>query len=217
MKKINWQYALGEIIIVMVGISLAFALNNWNEKRKEENVKDLYLKSLANDIEKEMDHLTQNDSLLNLRISTIDEALRLLNKEGQEKFSAAFKIFEAANIISFYPENVTYLTMVNSGDMRLINDFDLRRKIESHYNQQHRLIKENYERILIINKKYLGKFFVNEIDYTTFNKGQAKFLDNPKLVNILKSLSGSYQLALKANQSCLESNRALLEAIKTAN
>ena len=55
---------------------------------------------------------------------------------------------------------------------------------------------------------------MNEIDYAAFNKGQAKFLDNPRLVNILRSLFGSYNLALQANQSCLESNRALFEAIE---
>jgi len=217
MKKINWQYALGEIIIVMVGISLAFALNNWNENRKEQNEKKLYLQSLVIDIEKEIEHLSQNDSLIKLKLSNINTILELLSKEGKEKFNAAFKVFEVANIVSFYPENVTYLTMINSGDIQLIKDFDLRRKIETHYNQQHRLTKENYERILIINKQYLGDFFVNEIDYAAFNKGQAKFLDNPKLGNILRSLFGSYNLALQANQSCLDSNKALLDAIKYAN
>jgi len=40
------------------------------------------------------------------------------------------------------------------------------------------------------------------------------FLENPKLNNILRSLKGAYQLAQKANQSCLVSNRKLLSALE---
>ena len=32
--KINWQYAIGEVILIFVGITLAIAFNNWNEERK---------------------------------------------------------------------------------------------------------------------------------------------------------------------------------------
>ncbi len=37
--KINWTYALGEIIIVIIGITIAFALNNWAENAKGRKTK----------------------------------------------------------------------------------------------------------------------------------------------------------------------------------
>lgn len=33
--KLNWKYALGEIALIFIGISLAIAVQNWNEERKE--------------------------------------------------------------------------------------------------------------------------------------------------------------------------------------
>ena len=32
-----FKYAIGEIVLVMIGILLALQINNWNEKRKETN------------------------------------------------------------------------------------------------------------------------------------------------------------------------------------
>ena len=38
MKKINWRYAIGELLIVIIGISVAFALNNWSASLKENDL-----------------------------------------------------------------------------------------------------------------------------------------------------------------------------------
>ena len=56
--KINWKYAIGEVIIVIVGISVAFLLNNWASERKEAKIRQQYLVNLANDLSGEIDHLT---------------------------------------------------------------------------------------------------------------------------------------------------------------
>ena len=215
MKKINWRYALGEIIIVMIGISLAFALNRWNEGRKENALKKLYLQGLSIDLEKEAAHLMENDSLIRVKISMISNILQQLNEN--ENYKALSGVFEIANVVEFYPENVTYLAMVNSGDMKLIDDFELRKKIEEHYNKSHQNTQNNFERIVNINKEYLGEFFIKEIDYSLLRSGKVDFLEKPILGNILRSLQGAYKLAIKANNDCLNSNKELLEAIKAVN
>lgn len=33
--KLNWKYALGEIALIFIGISLAIAVQNWNEEIRE--------------------------------------------------------------------------------------------------------------------------------------------------------------------------------------
>ena len=50
MKKIDWANHLIEFITVVIGIGLAFALNNWNEKRKEINQAALFLNSIKEEI-----------------------------------------------------------------------------------------------------------------------------------------------------------------------
>ena len=43
-------YAIGEIILVVIGILIALQINNWNEKSKEYNQIANYAKSLAQDL-----------------------------------------------------------------------------------------------------------------------------------------------------------------------
>lgn len=47
--KINWKYAAGEIIIVIIGISIAFTLNSWAAGRKDKVLAKQYLENLKQD------------------------------------------------------------------------------------------------------------------------------------------------------------------------
>ena len=73
MKKINWQYALGEVIIVSIGITIAFALNNWKEARNNQKIKQQYLSSLKTDIQKEIKQLESLQQLFRQKILLIIE------------------------------------------------------------------------------------------------------------------------------------------------
>ncbi|MGG5485632.1 hypothetical protein [Gaetbulibacter sp. PBL-D1] len=50
MKK-KFTYALGEILIVIVGISIAFTMNKCSENSKSEALKQQYLENIKSDIE----------------------------------------------------------------------------------------------------------------------------------------------------------------------
>lgn len=47
------KYAIGEIILVVIGILIALQINNWNENRKNEKLKYSYKVSLINDLSKD--------------------------------------------------------------------------------------------------------------------------------------------------------------------
>jgi hypothetical protein len=51
------RYAIGEIVLVMVGILLALQVNNWNEERKTKNIEHNYLESIKTDLYQNIDEL----------------------------------------------------------------------------------------------------------------------------------------------------------------
>jgi hypothetical protein len=43
-------YAVGEIILVVIGILIALSINNWNDERKKSSLKENYIESLKRDL-----------------------------------------------------------------------------------------------------------------------------------------------------------------------
>ena len=48
-----WSYALGEILLLVIGILIALQINNWNEDRKERKLAATYLDNLELDLQAE--------------------------------------------------------------------------------------------------------------------------------------------------------------------
>ena len=44
------KYAIGEIILVVIGILIALQINNWNENKKENQKEQLYINALHEEL-----------------------------------------------------------------------------------------------------------------------------------------------------------------------
>ena len=45
-----FKYAIGEIILVVIGILIALQVNNWNQSNQQKVIEQTYLKNLLNDL-----------------------------------------------------------------------------------------------------------------------------------------------------------------------
>lgn len=48
------RYAIGEILLVVIGILIALQVNNWNEHRKQRNKERYYLTNIKTDLNRNM-------------------------------------------------------------------------------------------------------------------------------------------------------------------
>lgn len=213
MKKINWKYGIGEIIIVIIGLYEAFSLNSFKEETKNNKLKVEYLESLALDIEKEMTMLKKNDDEIYTILKTIHDIKPFLGHKKGNRDTIANKVLELFIMEEFYPENSTYKTLINSGDMKLINNFKLRRSIEEHYSR-HKTTLKSYEKLANIYENHFNHLFVHNINFEEIKEGNTNFLDNKLLKNIIVTIEGSYYLIMNENRQCEKSNENLLEKIK---
>ncbi|MFY9242466.1 MAG: DUF6090 family protein [Polaribacter sp.] len=63
-----FKYAIGEIVLVVIGILIALQINNWNENRQKNNQERMIMINLK-------EELQQNIKNLDERITYIDSAL----------------------------------------------------------------------------------------------------------------------------------------------
>ena len=52
-KKVEWRLHFIELLVVIIGISIAFTLEGWSSDRKQEKLQTNYLNSLKSDLEKD--------------------------------------------------------------------------------------------------------------------------------------------------------------------
>lgn len=123
-------YAIGEIVLVVIGILIALSINNWNIKNQEREAERISLMALQREF-------TQNMKLLN---EVIDR--NSLNIEGATKMIESFKsgvsdtISEKTianntyqtfgNEINYTPNTGVLTEIISSGDLRLIQNQELK-------------------------------------------------------------------------------------------
>ena len=75
MSKINWRDHLIQLIMVIIGITIALRLNNWGEQQKNSELREKYIASLITGLEHDVAML---DTLIltNEQFSSYYEKLR---------------------------------------------------------------------------------------------------------------------------------------------
>ncbi|GJM33554.1 MAG: hypothetical protein DHS20C18_25550 [Saprospiraceae bacterium] len=213
LKSINWRYAIGEIIIVIIGITIAFTLNKYAENAKHAIDKQKYLESLIGDLDNEMLHLNNNTEKFQQKIADIKGLFPYLNGKMDGRDTIVGKVFGLAEIIHFQPNDITYKTLINSGDLGLFDNFELKKELENHYSDQ-TLIEMDYKRQNNIHEKYFGDFMIHHIDFDQVRKGNYSFIDDKLLKNIIQSLYGTYMIAITTSEKGVERCQKLKEVLE---
>jgi hypothetical protein len=72
-------YAVGEIILVVIGILIALQINDWNQQRKDRNTEQIILKRLQNEYKLNKNQLEDKVAIRNRMISNCKDLLVLYN------------------------------------------------------------------------------------------------------------------------------------------
>jgi len=127
------KYAIGEIILVVIGILIALSINTWNQQRIQNKEEQLALINLKQDFE--YNHRTL-DSILTETINNIETQFLILKHTGnktepikKDEFNKALNVL--ADLNEFYPRNGYLDDLVNSGKLGIIRNQKLRNRLSS--------------------------------------------------------------------------------------
>ncbi|MCK0178877.1 DUF6090 family protein [Flavobacteriaceae bacterium S0862] len=130
-----FKYAIGEIVLVVIGILIALSINNWNEVSKNKQLKQVYIKSLISELN---NNIKTHERLLTIFDSRIDSYNKLFNTINAEKIStdSLKKAFHNADsFVGVAMLNKTaFEELINSNNFQIFEK-ELRDKILFYYNE----------------------------------------------------------------------------------
>ncbi len=138
-------YAIGEIILVVIGILIALQINNWNENRKSAKQENLYLKRLLSENKEDINTFNSNIADLKKGIETIENLSNALNTNGtseQELIAAANDFFGYGSIYPIFTSSTsTFDDLSSTGNLKDIKNSELRDQLVKHY-AKHKQVAE---------------------------------------------------------------------------
>ena len=128
-----FKYAIGEIILVVIGILIALQINNWNESNNQSKKELALLVSLKNDINADVLYLTRQDSLYSKIGDEAEMGLKLFYQANNIKDldSVGKLTTQLWNDLSINQN--TYNEMISSGSMYRIKNKNLQEIIIKYY------------------------------------------------------------------------------------
>ncbi|SDB31721.1 hypothetical protein SAMN03097699_0671 [Flavobacteriaceae bacterium MAR_2010_188] len=120
-------YAIGEILLVVIGILIALSINNWNEQRKDILQEQKILLQLKSDFNKNLEQL---DVKISMRSDILQASIKLLGYIDNPEFVEFDSIIQQ---LSFLITDPTFDpirdNLIESGNLHLIRHDSLRLKL----------------------------------------------------------------------------------------
>jgi len=128
----NWRYAIGEVLLIVVGISIALGANSWYENRKERADERAVLQQLSESLQVDLDNFEEH------RQSHVDQEgdiIRLVeHMEGAKPYGPEMSsFFRSVKRWREVRSNTAPYETLKSRGLDMVVSADLRSKIVYYY------------------------------------------------------------------------------------
>jgi hypothetical protein len=142
------KYAIGEIVLVVVGILIALSINNWNEERKQNELETVYLKRLHNELKKDIVTFSNEIQRLERNNEKIVNFSNVLKDENYNDstlvaLTREYMIFGTLYPI-FNPSTSTFEDLSSTGNLSVISKTEIRDSIVKHY-EDYQFVELNFK------------------------------------------------------------------------
>jgi hypothetical protein len=146
----DWTAAVIELSIVVLGILIALQVSNWNQDRQDRAHADSYYRRLKESMVSDAQNMDatvafwkQVSAYGRNAMANAESGVRV----GDSNWRTVLAWYQAGQLMPFELEDTTFLEMRDNGDLGLIADEDLRKRVAEYY----RLTATGSTRAMILN------------------------------------------------------------------
>lgn len=210
--KIDWQSKIVDLLIVIVGISIAYKLNTWNESLQSNIEFKNYLESFYEENSTNMSQLNSALEFSKTHQSNIDTLQKIL-LSGNYKDSRIENLSASLMIITSYsPSTTTMENIIASGEFELIKNIELRKRIIKTYNA-YKNTKQLENLMNDYVNQYVTPYFFEHVRFSNFSSLGSEFIEDPKFENVVIGYGVLLNQQLQGYQSNLEKVNELNEKL----
>jgi len=234
-KTTNYlKYAIGEIVLVVIGILIALQINNWNENRKLKIDERALLTNLSIEFNRKLNELEEKNSGRKENIMGINQFLkRISNRDSLISYEDMIKIIGDLQTCYEVNEEFSIIEMLfSSGKINTISNDALKAtliswpdKLEEMFEEQRVIQDIVVHEIYPLINTYVSQAYLNN-EYLSLNVDEENYFKSPFKNDFeslfsnrkFESLISVKKLYLIINyedtESLIEASKSILELIK---
>lgn len=130
-----FKYAIGEIVLVVIGILIALQINNFNNNRQEIKIEQEYLLSLQTEYETNLEKINFSLQKNKERVNAVEDMLTLFDANVLDTISdkaisdILYSVFSGD--ATFQPSKGVLTDIISSGNLNVIKNKKLRQRLAS--------------------------------------------------------------------------------------
>ena len=162
-KGINWLYLIIELFVVFLGISAGFVLQNYKDNSAKKELEINYLKGFSEDLVVNLKGLNEEIETDSLWLEHNKYAINYFIGDSLASDSANSLVKEMVLFSRFAPQTYTYEDIVNTGNLNLITDYQLKQEIIIYHKEleDFEILEEYYQNFI---QQTFMPFIMNKYD-----------------------------------------------------
>ena len=217
-------YAIGEVVLVVIGILIALQVSTWNKERLASKKENTYLLNLQNDLEQQLEYIDIQLEKENISTNIAQEVLDRYEREGVITIdsTSSNQLNELSIRKTFTKADPTYQDLISTGNIGLIKDGSLRNELVLYYMELDRIETIMFNNnVLYVDEMFAMKVvelcYIGEADPRLF-KISNQVLQDPQqemllinLIDVRRSISVGH---IEFMNELKEKTEAMIESLK---
>ena len=218
------RYAIGEIVLVVIGILIALQVNIWNENRKSKLSQNKLLVQLLSDLDRDVERFNEINSIYQIDLEEIEFVFEeALSGKNVKLNSTKQMVAGRGSTLYLNVTKSTYEEMLNTGLLYQIENESLKNEINKYYELVDFILeKENRDNqnlnswLLGIKKEDPKKVIMRLREQRNLEHIDWSWLQNPNS-ELYKEIETQFvwlKAAIESNQDAMERLKLEANALK---